>query len=220
MKFLDYGDQGLLVDFGDTVSQELNQEILDYCNLLREKNFPEIAYVIPTYNKLTVYFKSPLSDQNPVRNFLSSKNISLVSGKSKTIEIPACFEPEFGLDIQRIADYCNVTSHKLIDQFCSKPYYVYGYGFLPGMPKYGDTDFIAPKRLDKPRENVPKGSIGSVEKYCSVYTEQISGGWNIIGRTPVKFFNKDSESPCLVNPGDLIQYFPVTSKEYKNYANN
>jgi len=219
MQFIDYGDQGLLVDFGDKVSQDLNQLILDYCNLLLSKQFPEVVYAIPTYNKLTVYFRSPLDSQTSVRELLSSKQ-EFVTTNTKTIEIPACFDPEFGLDILRIADYCELTVNQLVDQFCNKSYYVYGYGFLPGMPKYGDTNFMSPKRLDKPRTTVPKGSIGSVEKYCSVYTEEISGGWNIIGRTPVSFFDKHSCTPCLVSPGDSIKYFPVSVKEYLQYDCN
>ena len=75
-------------------------------------------------------------------------------------------------------------------------------------------------RLKTPRVKIPAGSIGIVEKFCNIYPYESPGGWNIIGRTPIKLFNKQNESnPCLLSPGDIVKFKSISKQEFQKLLN-
>ena len=92
-------------------------------------------------------------------------------------------------------------------------------GFIAGMPFLGDLDKnMRTSRLETPRVKVPKGSVGLTEQFANVYTFESPGGWNIIGNTPLKIFDKSkTESPNLINPGDTVVFNKISLEDYKNY---
>ena len=92
-------------------------------------------------------------------------------------------------------------------------------GFIAGMPFLGDIDYqIQCERLETPRIKVPEGSVGITEQFANIYTYQSPGGWNIIGRTPKKVFDKTSiKNPALIKPGDKVVFYSISKKEYLNW---
>ena len=92
-------------------------------------------------------------------------------------------------------------------------------GFIAGMPFFGDLDEnLYAKRLETPRVRVPKGSVGLTEQFCNIYTFESPGGWNIIGNTPLKIFDKTKDkTPNLINPGDIVKFKQINSEEHKNF---
>ena len=94
-------------------------------------------------------------------------------------------------------------------------------GFVPGHPFMGDLDSkLFLNRLKTPRVRIPAGSVGIVEKFCNIYPYESPGGWNIIGKTPTKLFNKkDSNKPCLLSPGDTVRFKSISKKEFENLEN-
>ena len=89
-------------------------------------------------------------------------------------------------------------------------------GFIAGMPFLGDIkEKIRLDRLETPRVKVPKGSVGITEQFCNLYTFESPGGWNIIGNTPVKIFDKNNEgNPTLIKPGDTVQFYEINKNEF------
>tara|TARA_B100001173_G_scaffold274397_1_gene253983 strand:- start:315 stop:659 length:345 start_codon:yes stop_codon:yes gene_type:complete len=108
---------------------------------------------------------------------------------------------------------------QIYNSFFDKEYYCYMTGFIAGMPFLGDTsENIRLNRLETPRVKVPKGSIGITEQFCNIYTYESPGGWNIIGNTPVKIFDKyNQENPTLINPGDKVIFYSISKQEYQKY---
>ena len=88
-------------------------------------------------------------------------------------------------------------------------------GFIAGMPFLGDIDSkIRLQRLETPRVKVPKGSIGITEQFCNIYTFESPGGWNIIGNTPIKVFDKfNQKNPAKINPGDRVTFYKINKDE-------
>jgi inhibitor of KinA len=43
------------------------------------------------------------------------------------------------------------------------------------------------------------------------------GGWQIIGRTPVQLFDPEKEPAALLQMGDLVQFYPISEKEFKEW---
>ena len=85
----------------------------------------------------------------------------------------------------------------------------------------GDLDHkMRVKRLETPRVKVPKGSVGLTEQFANIYTFESPGGWNIVGRTPIKLFNNtDSTKPCLLSPGDTVKFKSISKEEFENLNN-
>ena len=104
----------------------------------------------------------------------------------------------------------------IIKSFLNKDYFCYMTGFIAGMPFLGDLDTnIRLQRLETPRVKVPKGSVGITEQFCNIYTFESPGGWNIIGNTPVKVFDKLNEiNPVKINPGDSVSFYKISKEEY------
>ena len=94
-------------------------------------------------------------------------------------------------------------------------------GFVPGHPFMGDLDSkLFLNRLKTPRVKISAGSVGIVEKFCNIYPYESPGGWNIIGRSPTKLFNKKNETnPCLLSPGDSVKFKSISRKEFEKLSN-
>ena len=212
------GDAALYCDFGTEVNKEINRNVINYFNNLRDSNFLGITNITPSYNKLVISFDLKLTSfaklKKQVENLELKKNNN---SKNNLINIPVCCAGEFALDIKRLQKLLKINEAKIYETFFSKNYYCYMTGFIAGMPFLGDMDkSLFAKRLETPRVKVPKNSIGITEQFCNIYTFESPGGWNIIGKTPVDIFdNKKNTEPNLINPGDTISFYPISKLEYE-----
>ena len=145
--------------------------------------------------------------------------MNLDKSEFKKIEIPICFDESFALDIDRINKKLNLTKEEIINTHLNKEYFCYMTGFIAGMPFLGDiNEKLRLNRLETPRVKVPKGSIGLTEQFCNIYTFESPGGWNIIGNTPIKIFDKHNErQPTRINPGDKVKFFEISKQEYMDW---
>ena len=218
------GDAAVYCDFGSEVNQQINSNVINYFNKLTElrdlKKDTGIINLTPSYNKLIVSFDLSLTNFNDVKKIIEDLEINVQKNSTpKKISIPICTEEQFALDFQRLNKLTNKSKEEILELFLSKEYFCYMTGFIAGMPFLGDIDqTIQCPRLETPRVKVPEGSIGLTEQFTNIYTSESPGGWNIIGNTPLKIFNKSNElNPNLINPGDKIQFYQITKKEYDNW---
>ena len=137
----------------------------------------------------------------------------------KTVKIPVCCDDEFALDIERLNKKLNLSKEEILNIYLNKEYFCYMTGFIAGMPFLGDIDKrLRLNRLETPRVKVPKGSVGITEQFCNIYTFESPGGWNIIGNTPLKVFDKlNLSNPSLIKPGDHISFYKISKQEYLNW---
>jgi len=136
----------------------------------------------------------------------------------RKISIPVCYAEGFAHDIEFIALEKNISIEKIIQLHTEQLYTVYMIGFLPGFPYMGEVkDSIAVPRKNEPRANVAAGSVGIAGKQTGIYPLESPGGWQIIGRTPLKIFDKEKSDPVLLQPGDEIQFYSISEDEFKNY---
>ena len=88
-------------------------------------------------------------------------------------------------------------------------------GFLPGFTYLGGLDErIHTPRLKTPRVRIEAGSVGIGGSQTGIYPLDSPGGWNLMGKTPVKTYDPDREVPILVEAGEYIRFVPVTEEEY------
>ena len=214
------GDAAVYCDFGNQIDQETNLNVIKYFKNLKELKIEGITNITPSYNKLIVSFEPSVTNYEKLKNkIIDLKLHNKENQNSKLIKIPICIDEEFSLDIKRLSKRLKMKYDQIYNSFFNKEYYCYMTGFIAGMPFLGDTrENIRLNRLETPRVKVPKGSIGITEQFCNIYTYESPGGWNIIGNTPVKIFDKSNqENPALINPGDRVTFYKISKQEYQKY---
>lgn len=221
---LPLGDAAIYCDFGSEVNQEINSRVINYFNEISKlselKKIEGIINLTPSYNKLIVSFDLSVTNYLKIKNFITNlKIVSLPKISYQKIKVPVCSEGNFALDFERITKITNQSKEQILSLFYQQEYFCYMTGFIAGMPFLGDiNEKIRCQRLETPRVNVPEGSVGITEQFTNIYTSQSPGGWNIIGNTPLKIFNKlDESKPNLINSGDKITFYPISKKEYDNW---
>lgn len=217
------GEQGLVVEFGKEVNQTINTKVHKLAKGLMAKANKAIFEIVPTYRSLLVYF-DPLSMTRAelitkIEELLLSENQALQSGEEKEtatiVHIPVCYQGEFAPDLEFVAKHNGISVNKVVDIHSSTPYLVYMLGFTPGFPYLGGmSPKIAAPRLEKPRVQIPAGSVGIAGSQTGFYPIESPGGWRLIGRTPIKAFNPAAANPFLFSAGDYLQFKPISVDEF------
>ena len=217
---LNLGDAALYCDFGNEVNKETNSGVIKYFKTLKKLNLKGITNITPSYNKLIIsYDLSVIKFQDLKEEIKNLKLIQIKNNEDKIVAIPVCVDDEFSLDLNRLSEKLKIEKNIIIQTFLEKEYFCYMTGFIAGMPFLGDTDSkIRLQRLETPRVKVPKGSIGITEQFCNIYTFESPGGWNIIGNTPIKVFDKfNQKNPAKINPGDRVTFYKINKDEYLKF---
>ena len=230
------GDSAITLDFGNVIDEEINQYIIALFYQLKEKPLQGMIEAVPAYSSLTIYY-DPFLLQKIIRENKTScewiteqleKRIQLPleqnENKPSVIKIPVCYDKEFGPDLELIANEKDISIDEVIRIHLSKDYRVYMLGFLPGFSYMGQVDEkIEMPRKTQPRQKVEAGSVGIAGKQTGIYPVASPGGWQIIGRTPLKMFDRSlankekTESICLLHPGDEVMFYSITKDEFKSY---
>ena len=214
------GDSAVYCDFGDKVTKEINSNVIKYFKSLNKNKILGITNITPSYNKLIISYDLEKIRFDQIKNkILEIKTEDINSDENKIIKIPVCTDEEFCLDTERLSKKLKLDIGKILNIFFNKKYFCYMTGFIAGMPFLGDIDkALRLKRLETPRVKVPKGSIGITEQFSNIYTYESPGGWNIIGNTPTKIFDKlNQDNPLKINPGDIVEFYEITKTEYLNW---
>ena len=225
-KISNIGDCGITCDFGDEVNKKTNKEVIKLFNFIKEsvsnKKIKGILNYTPSYNKLIINFELGQTKSREIIEFIKTSDYSntILSEKNKLVEIPICYDEEFALDIKRLEEKTKLSFKEIINEHLNTDFFVYMIGFVPGQPFLGDLNKnLSHDRLDTPRVKINKGSVGIVEKFCTIYTFESPGGWNIIGRTPLNLFDINKKNTSLLSPGDTVKFKSITKKEILSFKN-
>tara|TARA_Y100000590_G_scaffold304411_1_gene343260 strand:- start:5189 stop:5875 length:687 start_codon:yes stop_codon:yes gene_type:complete len=224
-KLRNIGDCGIVCDFGDEVNQKINANVIKLFDHVRQQvskgNLKGILNYTPSYNKLIINFDLEKTNSSKIIDFLKSLDFSKLnfSKNKKEWVIPICYD--FGMDLDNISKTLKIEREEIKNIHLNTSFYIYMIGFVPGHPFMGDLDSkLFLDRLKTPRVKVPSGSVGIVEKFCNIYPYESPGGWNIIGRTPMRLFDRrDDSSPCLLSPGDSVKFKLISREEFNNLNN-
>ena len=222
-KVINLGDTALHCDFGDIVNKETNSKVINLFRYLtdeiQKKKIEGITNLTPSYNKLIISYDLKITNYQKLKTFLDNINYKDANfpSKNKVIEIPVCYEEPFCLDLKNISKKLKISNEEFINKHLAGDYFVYMTGFIAGMPFFGDlSKDLYLNRLKTPRVRVPAGSVGIVEQFCNIYTFESPGGWNIIGKTPIKIFDKNNYmKPAMLSPGDQIKIIRISLREFE-----
>ena len=218
------GDTAVYCDFGSEVNESINANVIDYFNhlskLIKEKEVDGITNLTPSYNKLIISFDLTITNYKKIKNFIEGLTINRdVKNNNQKVKIPVCCDDEYGLDFLRLTKKLNIDKDKILELYFGKEYFCYMTGFIAGMPFLGDINKgIRCDRLETPRVKVPKGSVAITEQFTNIYTFESPGGWNIIGNTPKKVFDKlNLLDPILIKPGNKVIFYQISKEEYLDW---
>ncbi|MGQ9641984.1 MAG: 5-oxoprolinase subunit PxpB [Candidatus Bathycorpusculaceae bacterium] len=219
-RYLPFGDSALVVEFGDTMSLEINRRVLALDKAITGANVEGVEETVPTYRSLLIRY-NPLKISYEklvfrIKDIEKTLKDLDVKDVGKGIVVPVVYGGKYGPDLDYVAKYHGLTKEQVIRIHASRKYRVYMLGFVAGFPYLGEVaDEIATPRLETPRLKVPAGSVGIAEKQTGIYPCEAPGGWRIIGRTPLKLFNPLKEPPTLLKPGDIVKFKPISEKNSK-----
>ena len=217
-KFRIAGDCGLLVEYGDAIEPEINLRVRSMAMVLSTEKPAGVKEVIPTYRSLLVMYNPLVTNPKSLEKQLTDLEQRLEQIQippAQTLEIPVCYGGEFGPDIEFVADEHSISIEDVIRIHSGPNYPIYMIGFTPGFPFLGGLpEILHTPRLETPRTHVPEGSVGIANNQTGIYPVASPGGWQLIGRTPLKLFVPQRHNPFLYRAGDYIQFRPISPEEY------
>ena len=216
------GDCGLLVEYGEGVNFEVNAKVRTMAKVI-SKNLPAgIVEIIPTYRSLLVVYDPVLTTPKRLKNVLTLLEEQLDDIKIPTpavVEIPVCYGGEFGLDISVVGKAHELTEDEVVRLHSEPEYFIYMVGFTPGFAYLGGLhEQLHTPRLATPRMLVPQGSVGIANNQTGIYPVASPGGWQLIGRTPLKLFLPERPNPFLYQAGDKIKFKPISAEKFSELA--
>ncbi len=217
-RFCPVGDCALLAEFGTVIDPHINDQVLALYHAVSAAAFPWVKELVPAYGSLLIQY-DPM--KITYRKFVK-KIEALCSGFSyekknppHTVEVPVCYEGEFAPDMKNVEDHTGLSAAQIIQKHAQKPYRIYMMGFLPGFAYLGGLDpVLHTHRLETPRTKIPAGAVGIGGEQTGIYPLDSPGGWQLIGRTPLRPYDPHRIPPFLYGAGDEIRFVPITEKQF------
>ncbi len=214
MRVLPFGTCAVLVVLGDEISPQMLERVLAVDRVLRQ--LPGVQETVPAYASVLAVLERPAIAED-VKNALAGEELQprpLAEGKVH--EIPVAYGGPHGPDLDRVAEWAGLSSSEVIQLHCGVEYLVYMLGFAPGFPYMASVpERIAAPRLPRPRTSVPSGSVGIAGRLTGIYPASTAGGWNLIGRTPVRVFDPLRSPPALFEVGDRVRFCPIPAEAFQ-----
>jgi KipI family sensor histidine kinase inhibitor len=224
-RYMSFGDSGLLVEFGDSIDLETNRKVTTLAEAITKVTMHEVEELVPTYRSLLIrYDPMETSYETLVFHVKDVERTLRDTGseaKGRRLVVPVVYGGEYGPDLSYVAQNHGLSEDQTVQIHSATEYRVYMIGFVAGFPYLGEVaDKIATPRLETPRLKVPTGSVGIAEKQTGIYPCEAPGGWRIIGRTPLRFFNPFEQPPTPLKAGDTVKFKPISEKEFKTTLQN
>lgn len=215
------GDSALLIELEPVIAAAVNAHALAIADAINAKAFPGIRDVVPAFASVVVHF-------DPLRTRLDALEIAIadcVAGveppvfpAGRVVDVPCWYGADSGPDLAGVAAWAGCSEFDVIRLHSAPVYRVCMLGFLPGFPYLADVDErIGAPRHPTPRVRVAAGSVGIAARQTGIYPRESPGGWQIIGRTPIRLFDPDRTPPAALSPGDHVRFVPISASEFATW---
>jgi len=216
------GDGALLVEYGDGVDREVNEKVRAMALVIDRQRPAGVARLVPAYRSLAVFYDplavSPEDLQARLRELEATLEEADVAS-ARTVDIPVLYGGEAGPDLETVAACHALAPEDVVRIHSATPYHIFAIGFAPGFPYLGGLDpRLHTPRLKTPRSLVPAGSVGIAEAQTGIYPSDSPGGWQLIGRTPLRLFDPSRKEPIRYGAGDRIRFVPISASDYDRIA--
>ena len=221
-RFLLTGDTSLSVEFGNEISESINRRIRAFGLALEAAAIPGVTELVPTYRSMMIHYDPEVIGYEALKARLTAVLGGLdqvALPPSQVLEIPVLYGGEAGPDLAFVAEHAGLTPEEVIARHTRPEYLIYMLGFTPGFTYLGGLDErLNTPRLAQPRVSIPAGSVGIAGSQTGVYPIASPGGWQLIGRTPVRMYDPHRAVPILPKAGQYIHFYPIDQAEYDRIA--
>ena len=228
MQITPLGDNALVLEVGTVIDESTHRRVQAAWRALAAAPLPAVSELVPAYTTVTLFYDPWAAVQagapaQGIADWLGTQVRERLKHPPKTektkprvVEVPVCYGGDFGPDLARVAAQAKLSPEEVIKRHAKADYLVYLIGFAPGFPYLGGL----PKELHtprhaKPRMTVPPGSVGIGGEQTGIYPLATPGGWNLIGRTPLRVFRPEQTPPVLLAAGDHVKFRVITPEEFE-----
>lgn len=192
--------------------------LLAAASRLRAAFGPALIDLVPSYTTLLLHYDLQQLDDQRARRLIATALQDLQpadAGSGNRHELPVWYHPSVGPELALLASRSGLGTEGVIALHSSRDYRVFTLGFTPGFAFMGLVDQqIASPRLASPRPRIPPGSVAIAERQTAVYPGASPGGWNLIGRCPIRLFDPHGQPLSLLQPGDRVRFVPVSHAQF------
>ena len=221
MRLSPLGDSAVVLASDDELDDALLARMRALAEAITRPPPPGVIDVLPAFGSVAVYYDiAQAGDYASLCAALQKIAATLgksraATGESRWVEIPICYGGEFGPDLDGVAAQAGVSAEEVIRLHSGADYRVHAIGFMPGFAYLGGLpNVLATPRRGTPRAQVAAGTLGIGGSQTGVYPLATPGGWNLIGRTPLRLFDPAARDPAMLHAGDHVTFRAVSMEDF------
>lgn len=222
------GDSALIIEVGEQVDEATHARVQATWRWLEQQALPGVTEIVPAYTTVTLFY-DPLglgaagAPPEDIAGWLAQRTAQALAAmpavgtakRGRLVEIPICYDADFAPDLAVVAQARGLAPEEIIRLHQATDFLVYMLGFAPGFPYLGGlSEKLSVPRRASPRPKVAAGSVGIIGTQCCIYPIETPGGWNLIGRTPLRLFRPELEPPVLLQPGDRVRFRAIARERF------
>ncbi|MFM8805989.1 MAG: 5-oxoprolinase subunit PxpB [Sphingomonadales bacterium] len=223
-------DTAFTLSFELPIGQEAHQWVIQAAQAI--KNFLGNDYrdLVPSYTSLTIFFNDAAkleANLRPIEKLITALLRSTTSNNDEANpdkqsgpavkDIPVCYDLSLATDLPLVMEHLQLSQQEIVQRHTNLLYKVYMIGFVPGFAYMGTLDpTLYMPRKQTPSRSVPAGSVAIAAHQTGIYPFDVPGGWHVIGRTPLRMFNKNRDPVCLLQPGQCVRFFSISIDEFNS----
>ena len=218
------GDAAWIVEFGNLIDEATHARVMGLAQALEaarvQGGWPQVLEWVPAYTTLTVHFHTTAAAD--VAHEAAEELLALARASAPLLQpgrcwrLPVCFDADCAPDLQALAQARGLSLDDAVALLTETPFRVYMLGFQPGFPYMGGLPAaLEMPRRSTPRTAVPERSVAVAGRMCAVYPWRSPGGWHLVGRTPLNFFDaRDVQAPAWLQAGDQVRWLAVDRERF------
>ncbi|MGY2362987.1 5-oxoprolinase subunit B family protein [Pseudomonas azotoformans] len=208
----------LMVRLFDAIAEANMPWMLAATQRLRSGFGAALVDLVPSYTTLMVHYDLGALNPAQARELIDQALTDLqprTQGSGQCHVLPVWYDQSVGPELSLLSQRSGLSVDDVILRHSAHEYQVFALGFAPGFAFMGLVDeILAAPRLSTPRKRVAAGSVGIAERQTAAYPVVSPGGWNLIGRTPARLFDRERDGYSLMQPGDTVRFEPVDHAQF------
>ena len=212
------GENAMMLYLGEETSPDVAARVQAATAAVELAMGDDLVDLVPSYASLLIIYNPMTTDHLAVAHRVRTclADLGAAGGiEGKLVELPVYYHPEAGADLEALAERAAMHVDEVVALHAGTEYRVYAIGFAPGFAYLGQVDErIAAPRLTTPRQRVPRGAVAIADRQTAVYPAVSPGGWNLIGRCPIRMFDPQANPTMPVSVGDRVRFQPVSRDQF------
>jgi len=212
------GEDAIMLYLGEETSPQTSARVQAAAAAIELALGGDLVDLVPSYASVLIIYDAMRTDHlsvaHRVREAVDAGQTQ-ASAEGRTVVLPVYYATEVGADLEALAARSGLSTEEVIALHSGTEYRVYAIGFAPGFAYLGQVDKrIAAPRLTTPRQKVPRGAVAIADRQTAIYPAVSPGGWNLIGRCPVRMFDADAEPTMPVTVGDRVRFESISRERF------